>query len=174
MPNDNNVKTHMNLWAHLVADYVGDTDQFDSIAFVDECIKSGLLDALKVSQKKVIALWNSCKTSVAFNKVVVRLNQKFSIQEMHKIGDESIKAYFSGKWYELHAVGTSLLLSMFDLLDTEVNGYLRLAAESLEVLNEVFDLVNEQPLVADKVPTMAHRLKRTASFFPTAAPLLSK
>ncbi|KAJ3349424.1 hypothetical protein HDU83_000580 [Entophlyctis luteolus] len=170
VPSDTNVKAHMDLWARLVSDYVRDTDQFDALVFVDECIKSGLLDALKVSQKKVTALWTTCKTSPAFNRVTLHLGHRFTTSEMHKIGDESLRAFFTGRWYELHPVGTSLLLSIFDLLETDVNAYLRLAAESLEVLNEVLDLVNEQPLVVAEAPVLAHRLKRTASFFPSTAP----
>ncbi|KAI9346587.1 hypothetical protein BDR26DRAFT_112817 [Obelidium mucronatum] len=164
---DGGVEAGLRLWANLVADVVGGTQQFDAHGFVGECVGAGLLDALAVARKPVARLWTACKASAAFGRVALRLGHKFTVQQMHRIGDDAVAAFFAGRWLEVTPVSASLLVAMFDLLDPD-SGYLRLAAEAAEVLGEVLELVNEQPLSVADPPKLAHRLKRTAAFFPVA------
>ncbi|KAJ3029545.1 UNVERIFIED_CONTAM: hypothetical protein HDU68_011845 [Siphonaria sp. JEL0065] len=156
---DKNVMKHMELWADLVDDVVDDVQQFDARGFVNECVAAGLCDALVVAKKPVSRLWTACKASAAFGRVALRLGHKFTVAEMHRIGDEALAAFFGGRWYDVTPVSASLLVAMFDLLDPDNNAFLRLAAEAAEVLGEVLELVNEQPLHVDKPPRLALRLK---------------
>ncbi|KAJ3072317.1 hypothetical protein HDU98_003826 [Podochytrium sp. JEL0797] len=167
VPTEGGVQAQMDMWAALVADSVDDAQLFDSHAFVEECVAAGLVAALGVAKVKVGGLWTRCKGSAAFGRVALRLQHKFTTQELHSVGDAAIAAFFSGRWVDVSPVGASLLITMFDLLGTD-NGYLRLAAEAAEVVGEVLELINQQPLRVDNPPQLAHRLKRTAAFFPAA------
>ncbi|KAJ3286829.1 hypothetical protein HDU79_006172 [Rhizoclosmatium sp. JEL0117] len=170
-PGGGGVRGHLELWSALVGEQVTDVDQFDAAAFVDEAVRAGLIDALAVSKSHVTRLWTATKQSSAFGRVALRLAHKFTPPQLKDVGDAAISAFFDGRWFDVSPVGASLLVSIFDLLganEDSASSHLRLAAEAAEVVGEVLELVNEQPLTLENPPTLSHRLKRTAAFFPVA------
>ncbi|KAI8621370.1 hypothetical protein BC830DRAFT_1163819 [Chytriomyces sp. MP71] len=167
-PTDQGVKVQMDMWADLVSDSLGDKAAFDSAEFVEECDRRGIVDALKISKKRVVALWGQCKSSAAFNRIVLRLGHKWTAVEMKAIGDSAIESFFSGRWYEVSPIGMDLLLAVFIIMDEigQNSAYMKLAAEAAEVVKDVLDLVADEPLLVANPPQLSHRLMRTAAFFP--------
>ncbi|KAI8836031.1 hypothetical protein BJ741DRAFT_606594 [Chytriomyces cf. hyalinus JEL632] len=168
-PLDSAVSVQLDMWADLVSDSIlADSDAFDAAAFVAECMRRGIIDALKVSKKRVLNLWAQCKSSAAFNRIVVRLGHKWTAVEMKAIGDGAIDSFFAGRWHEMSPTGIAFLISIFDILHELgiTEPFLVLAAEAAEVVKDVLDLLAQEPLDPKNPTQLSHRLKRTAAFFP--------
>ncbi|KAJ3072316.1 hypothetical protein HDU98_003825 [Podochytrium sp. JEL0797] len=171
-PSDASVLTNLNVWASLVSVHIL-ASRFQAKAFLQEYTnpaKKDLLTRLSRAQPRVLELWNTYKNAPIFNDLPSKFNNLWTLEQLQSVGDEAVDSFFTGRWWELHAIGIVFLMNAFETskMDPKAkeNEDLVVIAEVIQAVTAVIVQTCEKPGFTIVAPSSSARMKgMTANAF---------
>ncbi|KAJ1555413.1 hypothetical protein HK405_001967 [Cladochytrium tenue] len=162
------VQRHMEFWGELTGIHPRG-NRMDAAQFVADAVRRGLVQAMASHRALMERVWADFKADKSqIKEVKRRWKNVWSVPQLKAVGDEVMDSYFTGRWYELHIFGMTLLVQAlnFSELQPESQPELRMMAESIAFVSEVVKNISVKPGFTLVAPASYPRLRHMTVFTP--------